>query len=1068
MRRKSCLKLWTCTSGIFLAGMAIPFSAEAQSVPAVTGNLATTGVNYGQGSAAPYANPLTVQTINTSFGDSTYSYSPGPDANGSELDAAYGTSADGYLFLFFSGDFGQGNLLNVFIQAGSNGSNTLTAPNGAGSMQAMNGSIFSPGFNPTYAFEINDANETGTSTTGTSHIYLDQFPLTGANANYVGSVALSKGIGASQNVNNSGVELAINNSNISTMGATAGLAYSSTSALSVATGIEIGIPLSTLGNPVAGSVEVMADINGGGDGGVSNQALPGLNLNNVDIKLPSGTVVNGVTNTNPNYLSTNTAGFTFANTPNEYFTVSVPVTPGIWIPLSGGTWGSASNWTNSYIPGLPGDTASFSSATTSSTVTLDGSRTVGDVNFNSLSSYTISPGSGGSLILQAPGGTASITDIQGNDTISAPVVLNSNTTLTEESNGNVFTISGNISGTGSLTTAGEALNTRTNTVSEIILSGSNSFTGGLTILRGNLQLGAANALPAGTNLTLNGFDSPQGTLDLNGFSATVSSLIATDTVVDGGSGNTQIEDTSTTSGTATFTYAGSYANPSTYIGNISDTSASGGNALSLMIATGSLTLTGNNTYGGGTTVAAGASLQIDSADANGIALPGSGLLTNNGSLIINDNLVGGISIAGSGVTTFNAGFTELLFNLTQSGGLVNNAATEILISAVTGPISGAGTLTIDSSLQLTGGPSTIATLNLSSGATMDLNGTSVTIGAIPDDGSGAIIGNSSLSSSASLIYSGVSDTLSATIQDGINGSGGKTSLSIAAGSLNLNGNNTYSGGTSVSGGALLTISATGALPSGGSVANNGTLDIEASSVVGNVSGTGALLIGASSASALQLKASSGASSVGSLTINPGSSLDLTNNALTIKYGSAASPLSTIQSYLTDGYDAGWTGGEIQSSSVAALNASQSALIYSVGYADGADGITGVPSGEIEILPTLAGDAKMQGNVVFGDFQLLSQYFGQANTTWDEGDFTYNGTTNFGDFQLLSQNFGQSAGGLTSGEIASINSFAAEFGEAYVPSGTGYSLASVPEPASAAILAIGGLGLLSRRRKKLRD
>jgi hypothetical protein len=85
------------------------------------------------------------------------------------------------------------------------------------------------------------------------------------------------------------------------------------------------------------------------------------------------------------------------------------------------------------------------------------------------------------------------------------------------------------------------------------------------------------------------------------------------------------------------------------------------------------------------------------------------------------------------------------------------------------------------------------------------------------------------------------------------------------------------------------------------------------------------------------------------------------------------------------------------------------LIYSVGYADGADGINaGIPSGQIEIMPTLAGDAKMQGNVVFGDFQLLSQYFSQTGTSWDEGNFTYGSTTNFGDFQLLSQNFGHSA------------------------------------------------------------
>jgi hypothetical protein len=110
---------------------------------------------------------------------------------------------------------------------------------------------------------------------------------------------------------------------------------------------------------------------------------------------------------------------------------------------------------------------------------------------------------------------------------------------------------------------------------------------------------------------------------------------------------------------------------------------------------------------------------------------------------------------------------------------------------------------------------------------------------------------------------------------------------------------------------------------------------------------------------------------------------------------------------------------------------------------------------------------MQGNVVFGDFQLLSQYFGQSGTSWDEGDFTYNGTTNFGDFQLLSQNFGANASALTSGEIASLNSFAAQFGDTIAanPDGVGFSLVSVPEPATVGILTVAGIGILTKRRRR---
>jgi fibronectin-binding autotransporter adhesin len=207
---------------------------------------------------------------------------------------------------------------------------------------------------------------------------------------------------------------------------------------------------------------------------------------------------------------------------------------------------------------------------------------------------------------------------------------------------------------------------------------------------------------------------------------------------------------------------------------------------------------------------------------------------------------------------------------------------------------------------------------------------------------------------------------------------------------------------------------------------------------------------------------------GSLTLQNSATLDLTGSTLTYVYGTGSDPISAIAGYLASGYNGGgWNGAGIISSTVASLNASQSALVYSVGYADGADGITNLSSGEIEIMPTLAGDAKMQGNVVFGDFQLLSQYFGQSGTSWDEGNFTYGSTTNFGDFQLLSQNFGASASALTAGELASLNNFAGQFGEKLAANadGIGFSLVTVPEPMSAGLLACAAGAILLRRRSQ---
>jgi hypothetical protein len=167
---------------------------------------------------------------------------------------------------------------------------------------------------------------------------------------------------------------------------------------------------------------------------------------------------------------------------------------------------------------------------------------------------------------------------------------------------------------------------------------------------------------------------------------------------------------------------------------------------------------------------------------------------------------------------------------------------------------------------------------------------------------------------------------------------------------------------------------------------------------------------------------------GSLTVDPGGTLDVQSNTVMFDYAAGFDPAANLVSYLTTGYSGGaWNGTGIISSTVAAENASQSKLIYSVGYADGADGIVaGLTSGEFEIMPTLSGDAKLQGNVVFGDFQLLSQYFGQPGS-WDEGNFTYNSVVNFGDFQLLSQNFGQAASlpAAANGSSPSVGSFAAK-------------------------------------------
>ena len=155
-----------------------------------------------------------------------------------------------------------------------------------------------------------------------------------------------------------------------------------------------------------------------------------------------------------------------------------------------------------------------------------------------------------------------VTDLSG----SGAITLGS-ATLTAGSTGD-STFSGIISGNGGLTKQGTAT---------LTLSGANTYTGTTTVNTGTLQLGAANALTTGA-LTV-GID---GTFDLNNFAQTVTDL--------SGSG-------AITLGSAALT-AGSTGD-STFSGIIS------GNGGLTKQGTATLTLSGANTYSGGTNVNAG-------------------------------------------------------------------------------------------------------------------------------------------------------------------------------------------------------------------------------------------------------------------------------------------------------------------------------------------------------------------------------------------------------------------------------------------------------------------------------
>jgi autotransporter-associated beta strand protein len=474
-------------------------------------------------------------------------------------------------------------------------------------LNGANGLTFPTGFSATYAIDGNDYQGT---------FYFDTFDLVGNTSNYAGAVSLSGGVGSGSLA---GFSAGINNTNAAGVNGSTGTAADPNAASAVTTGLELQIPLSALGNPT-NSLQVFADINGGGDSYLSNQFLPGLAVGTGNPGGPAS--VN---------LSNSSGGI-------DLVPVTVPLPAalanGTWLPVAGGSWNSSSNWANGMIPNSVGAAATFASATGAAMVTLDGPMTVGTIVFNSASSYTISAGTGGVLTLGNGSGGATVTSYSGSQTISAPIVLSSNTLFNAVARGTSIILSGNISGSGGLTASDPGA--FGSSPSNIILSGSNTYTGGTTVSGGNLTLGSATALPAATALTLSAMDLPAGVLDLNGYNASLSSITVLTGPQTGPTGaNPQIINSSATPGTVTLTYAGNSSNPSVFQGSITDSSATGGSVTNVLVASGSLTFSGNNSYGGMTNVSGGSKLTLASAGA----LPGgSNLSIGAGSSVIVSNL----------------------------------------------------------------------------------------------------------------------------------------------------------------------------------------------------------------------------------------------------------------------------------------------------------------------------------------------------------------------------------------------------------------------------------------------
>jgi autotransporter-associated beta strand protein len=289
------------------------------------------------------------------------------------------------------------------------------------------------------------------------------------------------------------------------------------------------------------------------------------------------------------------------------------------------------------------------------------------------------------------------------------------TALIDAASGQTLTVNGTIASAGNSGADNLTVNSLASSPGTVMLGGANTFSGNTVISAGTLQLANSLALQ---NSVLN-YSSGSLTFGSGITAATIGQFTGSQSLSLNNQAVTPAGVTLTIGGNnATWSYGGSFSG----LGSL------------IKVGTGTLTLTGNNSYSGTTTCNAGA-----------LALPAGGVI-NGGAVFGQGILVNGGSLTSTGTSTLNAAgnaFSET--SGTVSLGDVNepNAANDGLLISLTGGSFSATSVGLGRTVSVTTAPTATAPQSAATGGGFYVNGASASISGALTLGVGANGANSS-------------------------------------------------------------------------------------------------------------------------------------------------------------------------------------------------------------------------------------------------------------------------------------------------------------------------------------